>query len=115
MVWLDRILSILLILAGIVHGFHSLHYFTDDLAVFWSVCGALFVILIGVISLLRASRPGDCGLALICLVSELVWIAMAFWFGHITERVVDVHVLAVVVVTLGMCAFSVRSLVAAKR
>jgi hypothetical protein len=115
MAWIDRILSIFLILAGIVHGFHALHYFTDNLAIFWSVCGALFVILIGIISLLRASRPGDRGLAWTCVVSELVWIWMALWFGRITGRVVDVHVLAVVVVTLGMCAFSVRSLVMVKR
>lgn len=115
MVWLDRILSVLLILAGIVHCVHSPHYFADELGVFWSVGGALFVILVGAIHLLRASRPGDCGLAWVCLVSGLVWIAMAFWFGHITGRVVDVHVLAVVVVTAGLCAFSIRSLAVGKR
>jgi peptidoglycan/LPS O-acetylase OafA/YrhL len=114
MAWLDRALSILLILAGIVHGVHSFHYYSDDLTVLWSVCGALFVVLIGTISLLRASRPGDRALAWICLVSVLAWIAVAFWFGHVTQDPTRPHLLIVIAVTLGVCVFSVRSLMMAK-
>jgi Na+/proline symporter len=115
MVWVDRILSVLLILAGIVHAFDSVHYYHDELTVLWSVCASLFVILIGAISLLRASRPGDRGLAWICLVSGLAWIAAAARFGAVTGRIHNWHVLVVVLVTLGTCIFSVRTLVMAKR
>jgi hypothetical protein len=114
MVWLDRALSILLILAGIAHAVDSFHYYTDDLALVWSVCGALFVVLIGAISLLRASRPGDHALAWICLGSELAWIAVAFWFGHVTFGLLRFHILIVIAVTLGMCVFSVRTIATAK-
>jgi len=114
MVWLDRALSILLILAGIVHIFDSFHAFDDPLTILWSVVGALFVILVGVISLLRVSRPSDRALAWICLVSELVWLAVAFWFGHVTQDPARLHLLMVIVLTLGMCVFSARTIVAAK-
>jgi len=115
MAWLDRILSILLILAGIVHIFGSLRYYDDELTLLWSLCASLFILLFGAISLLRASRPHDRGLAWICLASGLAWVAAALRFGHVTGRVGDVHVIVVVAVTLGMCVFSVRTLLMAKR
>lgn len=115
MVWLDRTFSILLILAGIVHGFDSLRFYHDELTLLWSVCAALFIILIGAISLLRASRPRDGALAWICLVSGGAWIAAALRFGSITERFADAHMLIVLVITLGVCFFSVRTLALAKR
>jgi hypothetical protein len=115
MVWLDRTLSILLILAGIVHGFDSLKFYRDELTLLWSVCATLFIILIGAINLLRASRPRDGALAWICLVSGAAWLAAALRFGSITERFVDVHMLLVLVITLGVCLFSIRTLVLAKR
>lgn len=115
MVWFDRILSILLILAGIVHALDSLRYYHDDLTLLWSVCASLFIILFGTVSLLRASRPRDSALAWICLVSGLAWIAAALRFGYVVGHPLNPHVLIVVLVTLGMCVFSVRTLLTAKK
>ena len=112
MAWLDRALSILLIVAGIVHAVDSFSFYRDELTLLWAVCGALFVILIGAISLLRASRPGDRALGWICLVSELVWIAVVIWFGQITFGLLRLHILVVLAVTVGMCVFSVRTIIA---
>ncbi|HTV04532.1 MAG TPA: hypothetical protein VME86_04125 [Acidobacteriaceae bacterium] len=114
MVWLDRSFSGLLILAGIVHAVDSFHYYSDELTLLWSVCASLFIILIGVIGLMRASRPGDRALGWICLVSGLAWIAVAVWFGQVTGDPTRIHLLIVIAVTLGMCVFSVRTIVLAK-
>lgn len=114
MVWFDRILSILIILAGVVHAFDSLKYYDDPVVLVWALCGSLFLFLFGAISLLRASRPGDRALSWICLASGLAWIVVALRFAHVTGRMVDTHVLIVVIVTLGMCAFSARSLMTRK-
>ena len=115
MVWLDRTLSILLILAGVVHGFDSLRYYHDPLTLLWSICASLFIVLFGTISLLRASRPYDRGLAWICLVSGLAWFTAALTFGHVTRNLLHAHVLIVIAVTLGMCIFSVRTLLMAQK
>lgn len=116
MVWLDRGLSMLLILGGAVHTVGSIKFYDyDPLTLLWSLCASLFIFLFGAASLLRASRPGDRALAWICLASGLAWIAAALCFGFITARLVDTHVLIVIVVTLGMCIFSVRTLMLAKR
>lgn len=110
MLVLDRILSVLMILAGIKHGIGSIRYYHDELTLLWALCSSLFIILFGVVSLLRASRPGDRPLAWICLVSGLAWIWAALRFGSIMHRMVDWQVLTVVIITAAMCIFSVRSL-----
>ena len=115
MVWFDRVLSILLIVGGVWHAINSLGYYHDDLTLLWALCGCLFIFLFGAVSLLRASRPGDSALAWICLVSGAAWIAAVLRFGYLTGRIVDSHVLIVVVVTVGMCIFGVRSLMLAKK
>lgn len=115
MVWFDRILSILLILAGIVHALDSLRYYHDDLTLLWSLCASLFIILLGAVSLLRASRPRDSALAWICLVSGLAWIVAALRFGYVVSKLHSSHVLIVVIATLGICVFSVRTLLTAKK
>ncbi|HEX5235242.1 MAG TPA: hypothetical protein VFW25_07935 [Silvibacterium sp.] len=115
MAWFDRVLSILLIVASIVHWFDSLRYYHDDLTLLWALCASLFIILVGVVNLLRTVRPADRTLAWICLVSAIAWIAAALRFADLTGRMVDSHVLAVVVITIGICIFSVRTLLLAKR
>lgn len=110
MVVLDRILSVLMILAGIWHAIGSIRFYRDELTLLWALCSSLFIILFGAASLLRASRPGDRALAWICLVSGIAWIWAALRFASITDRFVDWHVLIVVIITIGMCVFSVRSM-----
>lgn len=115
MVVLDRILSVLMILAGIWHAIGSIRYYQDEMTLLWALCSSLFIILFGAASLLRAFRPGDKPLAWICLVSGVAWIWAALRFASITERFVDWHVLVVVIITIGMCVFSVRSMMTGKR
>lgn len=111
----DRIFSILIILAGAAHAVGSLKYYEDPLTLLWALCATLFLFLFGAINLLRVSRRGDKPLAWICLVSGLGWIAVAEDFGHITNRMANTHVLTVIVITVVICAFNVAALMAAKQ
>jgi hypothetical protein len=116
MVWLDRILSILLILGGVGHTIGSIKFYGHDpLTMLWALCASLFVFLFGAMSLLRASRPGDKALAWMCLVSGLCWILAALRFGALIGNLFDPRAMIFALITLGMCAFSVRTIVMAKR
>jgi hypothetical protein len=116
MVWFDRALSILLILGGIGHTIGSIRfYWHDPLTMLWALSASLFVFLFGAMSLLRASRPSDVPLAWICLASGLCWILAALRFGYLIGNLFDPRAIIFAVITLGMCAFSVRSIVLAKR
>lgn len=115
MVLLDRVLSVLMILAGIWHAIGSIRYYQDEMTLLWALCSSLFIILFGAANLLRASRSGDRALAWICLVSGIAWIWATLRFASITDRFADWHVLIVVIITIGMCAFSVRSIMMGKR
>jgi hypothetical protein len=115
MATVDRIFSILIILAGAVHAAGSLKYYEDPLTLLWALCATLFLFLFGAINLLRASRRGDKPLAWICLLSGLAWILAAERFAYLTNRMVDTHVLIVIVVTVVICAFNVGALMTPKK
>jgi hypothetical protein len=109
---LDRILSSLLILGGIGHTLGSLHFYkSDQMTLLWSLCASLFVFLFAALSLLRAGRPQDAALAWLCLVAGLCWIAASLRFGVLIGNLFDPRPLIFGVLTLGLCAFCVRTLI----
>ena len=109
---LDRILSCLLILGGIGHTLGSLHgYKNDQMTLLWSLCASLFVFLFAALSLIRAGRPNDTALAWLCLVAGLCWIAASLRFGVLIGNLLDFRPLIFGVLTLGLCAFCVRTLI----
>ena len=109
---LDRILSCLLILGGIGHTLGSLHgYKNDQMTLLWSLCASLFVFLFAALSLIRAGRPKDTALAWLCLVAGLCWIAASLRFGVLIGNLFDPRPLIFGVLTLGLCAFCVRTLI----
>jgi hypothetical protein len=109
---LDRILSCLLILGGIGHTLGSLHgYKNDQMTLLWSLCASLFVFLFAALSLIRAGRPNDTALAWLCLVAGLCWIAASLRFGVLIGNLFDPRPLIFGVLTLGLCAFCVRTLI----
>ena len=109
---LDRILSCLLILGGIGHMLGSLHgYKNDQMTLLWSLCASLFVFLFAALSLIRAGRPNDTPLAWLCLVAGLGWIAASLRFGVLIGNLFDPRPLIFGVLTLGLCAFCVRTLI----
>jgi hypothetical protein len=109
---LDRILSSLLILGGIGHTLGSLlGYKNDQMTLLWSLCASLFVFLFAALSLIRAGRPHDTALAWVCLVAGLCWIAASLRFGVLIGNLLDFRPLIFVVLSLGLCAFCVRTLI----
>jgi hypothetical protein len=109
---LDRVLSCLLILGGIGHTFGSLQFYkSDQMTLLWSLCASLFVFLLATLSLIRAGRPHDRALAWVCLVAGLCWIAASLRFAVLIGNLLDFRPLIFGVLTLGLCAFCVRTLI----
>ena len=110
---LDRILSCLLILGGIGHTLGSLRGYTNDqTTLLWPLCASLFVFLFAALSLIRSGRPHDSALAWVCLVAGLCWIAVSLRFGVLIGNLLDFRPLIFIVLSLGLCAFCVRTLIA---
>jgi hypothetical protein len=108
---LDRVLSGLLILGGIGHTLGSFQaYKSDQMTLLWSLCASLFVFLLAALNLIRAGRPQDRALAWVCLVAGLCWIAACLRFGVLIGNLLDVRLLIFGVLSLGLCAFCVRTL-----
>jgi len=69
--WIDRGLSVLLILAGFGHTFGVLHFYKNPDTLFWSLTDSVLVFLLATINLLRSARPFDRGLAVIATCSTV--------------------------------------------
>ncbi len=109
---LDRVLGCILILGGIGHTFGSLQFYKhDQLTLLWSLSASLFIFLLGTLNLVRAARPGDTTLAWICLIAGLCHIASTLRFGVLIGNFLDFRVLLFFLVTLGLCAMSLRTIV----
>ena len=115
MVWLDRTLAIFFILGGVGYSFGSFFaYRNNELELLWALCASLFVFLLGALNLLRTRRPGNGALAWICLTGCLCWIVGSVRFASLMGSYLEPHALIFSILSLGLCVFSVRSLVLAK-
>jgi hypothetical protein len=108
----DRALSVLLVLGGIGHTLGSLKaYGADPMTLLWSLCASLFVFFFAAVNLLRAGRSGDKPLVWTCLCAGIAWIVSCVRFGQLIGNVWDFRPLIFNVLTLGLCAMCVRTLV----
>ena len=108
----DRVLGCILILGGVGHTFGSLQFYKHEpLTLLWSLSFSLFIFLLGALNLVRAGRPGDTTLAWICLVAGLCHIAATLRFGVLISNLFDFRVVLFLLVTIGPCAMSVRTIV----
>ena len=111
----DRVLSCLLILGGVGHTFGSFGaYRSMPDTLLWSLCTSLFIFLLGAVNFLRAGRLGDRALSWLSLVFNFCWLAACIWFGRIIHNPFDLRVVIFDVITLGLCAMSVRTMTAAR-
>jgi hypothetical protein len=109
---LDRVLGCVLILGGIGHTFGSLQFYKhDQLTLLWALSASLFIFLLGTLNLVRAARPEDTILAWICLIAGLCHIASTLRFGVLIGNLFDFRVVLFILVTLGLCAMSVRNII----
>jgi hypothetical protein len=109
---LDRVLGCILILGGVGHTFGSLQFYKhEQLTLLWSLSFSLFIFLLGALNLVRAGRPNDTTVAWICLVAGLCHIVATLRFGVLISDLFDFRVVLFILVTVGLCAMSVRTIV----
>jgi hypothetical protein len=108
---LDRVFCCLLILGGVGHSLGSFKAYgakPDELL--WSLCGSLFIFLLGTVNLVRAGRHGDRALGWITLVFNLCWLVAVIQFGRIIGNMADPRLIFFSIIMLVLIAMSVRSI-----
>jgi len=108
MKWVDRGLSVLLILGGVGHTFGVLDFYKDLQTLFWSLTASELIFLLAAINLLRSWRPLDKALAVITAAASLSYFGFTLRFGQIIGNLFDFRVILFGALTLGLTAFSMR-------
>src|SRR5689334_11112624 len=106
--WIDRGLSVLLILGGVGHTLGVLDFYKEPHTLFWSLTASELVFLIAVINLLRSWRAGDRALAAICAAASAAYFVFTLRFGQIVGNLLDFRVILFGALTLGLTLFSLR-------
>ena len=106
--WIDRGLSVLLILGGMAHAFGVASFFHDPQTLFWSETATILIFLIAAVNLLRTWRPGDRALAGVAAGGSVAYLIATLCFGRIIGDMVDFRVILFGVLTLGLALFSLR-------
>jgi hypothetical protein len=108
MKWIDRGLSVVLILGGIGHTLGVLGFYKDPQTLFWSLTASELIFLLAAINLLRTWRPGDRALAAIAACASASYLLFTLRFGQIIGNIADFRVILFGVIMLGLTAFSLR-------
>ena len=106
--WLDRGLSVLVILGGIAHAYGVSTFFHDPQTLFWSLTATILIFLIAAVNLLRTWRPGDHALAAVAAGASIAYLVATLCFGRIIGDMLDFRVILFGVLTLGLALFSLR-------
>jgi hypothetical protein len=115
---LDRVFGWLLILGGVGHtagtiiGYGSLHTESGPELLLWSLSASLFIFLLGTVNLVRAGRHGDRTLAWITLIFNFCQLISVLQFGRLIHNMLDPRVIGFAIVTLVLCAMSLRTMTA---
>lgn len=106
--WIDRGLSLLLILGGIGHTYGVLNFYKEPHALFWSLTDSALVFLIAAINLLRSWRADDRALAAIAAAGCVANLVIAIGVGRLISDMLAFPVLLMGGLSLGLLAFSAR-------
>jgi uncharacterized membrane protein len=106
--WIDRALSVLLILGGIAHSYGVASFFHDPQTLFWSETATILIFLIAAVNLLRTWRPGDRPLAAVAAGASIAYLIATLCFGRIIHDMGDFRVILFSAMMLGLALFSVR-------
>ena len=112
--WIDRGLSMLLILGGVGHTLGVLNFYKDPQTLFWSLTASEMIFLLAAINLLRTWRPGDRALAAITAGASAVYLLFTLRFGQIIGNIADFRVVLFGVITLGLTALGIRDALRAR-
>src|SRR5689334_3464257 len=100
--WLDRGLSLLLILGGVGHTLGVIQFYKDPDTLFWSLTDSVLIFLVAALNLLRSWRIGDRGLAGVAMSGAAANLAIALAFGRLIGNMADVRVIMFAVVSTGL-------------
>ena len=103
--WIDRSLSMLLILGGIGHTYGVLNFYKDAHTLFWSLTASLLIFVLAAINLLRTWRPGDQTLAIITSCASAAYFVFTLRFGQLIGDLADFRVILFGVLTGGLTLF----------
>ena len=109
--YLDRALSVLLLLGAAGHTFGVVGYYRGQTdALFWALSETLLVVLLAAVNLLRTDRPQDRGLAWIATVASASYIVFSIAFGRIIAHdIFDPRTIAFGLVSLGLTLLGLRT------
>jgi len=109
----DRTLGILLALGAAGHTMGSLKTYSEQpMVLLWALCASVLIVLLGVINVLRVSRPRDAALAWVCAGGLVCWLVAAIIFGKLVGNVFDFRVIIFAVLSIGLIFFSLRTVAA---
>jgi peptidoglycan/LPS O-acetylase OafA/YrhL len=111
--WLDRGLSLLLILAGVGHTYGVLNFYKNPDTLFWSLTASVLIALLAAINLLRSWRH-DRALAAIAAAGSAAYFVITLGFGRLIGDMTDFRVILFGVITLGLTAFGIRDTLRAR-
>ncbi len=106
----DRAFGVLLLLGAAGHTFGTLQHLRGTDAFLWSLGSSLAAALLAVLNLVRAGRPPDRSLAVICAVGTLCWALLVVRFGVSIGNLLDPRVLMHLIASAGLVLFSVLAL-----
>jgi uncharacterized membrane protein len=106
--WIDRGLSVLLILGGIGHTFGVLDYYKNPDTLFWALTASLLIFILAAVNLLRTWRPGDRALAWLTACASAAYFIFTLRFGQLIGNLADFRVILFGVLTLGLAGFGLR-------
>ena len=105
----DRVLIGVLFFGACGHAMGSFKAYGDQpMTLLWSLCGSLYVVMLGALHVLRQFRSGDRPLAAILCFGSLAWVAASVQFGMLIGNPLDFRPVIFYVVCLGLAAFSAR-------
>src|SRR5690349_14372535 len=112
--WVDRGLSLLLILGGVGHTYGVINFYTNAHTLFWALTDSVLIFLLAALNLLRSARPGDRPLAVITTCASAVYLVISLEFGRLMGDMTDFRVILFGVISLGLTAFGLRDSVRAR-
>jgi hypothetical protein len=114
--YLDRALAVVLGLgAAVGHTLGSLTaYAHQPITLLWALNASVLGAMLGGLHLVRSFRPTDRVLAWLLVLPTLFWLGSAIQFGMLIGRPLDPRVVVIVVASVGLIAFSLKTALTAR-
>ncbi len=110
----DIVFSCLLIGFALIHGAGAwFNHHAEVETEIWLLAGGLAQVFLAAINLLRVGRPDYKALAAVSLAACIAWLALITAFGVMLHKFSNPHVSLLLLITLVLALFSLRTLIRA--